>query len=115
MRLKSTAVSLTAALLLATPAMAAQPAATGKASSPGQICKSESKKKTMKGKGKSPFAACVIGAARAQRDAAKTPPVHRSPAKICADLSKKKSATDKKSPYAACVSGAAKAQQDHTA
>jgi hypothetical protein len=74
-----------------------------------------SHKKTNKGKGMSPFAACVVGAKRAQAEAAKTPPTHTSPAKLCADQSKKKSATDKKSPYSACVSGAAKAQQDHAA
>ncbi len=116
MRLKTTAVSVTAALaLLASPALAAKPdpATHGKATAPGQLCKSMSHKKTNKGKGKSPFAACVVGATRAQAAAAKTPPTHTSPAKLCADQSKKKSATDTKSPYSACVSGAAKAQQDH--
>jgi len=114
MRMKLTAVSVTAAFALAGPAMAAQPATTGTATAPGQLCKTMSKKKTNKGKGQSPFAACVVGAKRAQAELAKTPPTHTSPAKLCADRSKKKSATDTKSPYAACVSGAAKAQRDST-
>jgi hypothetical protein len=115
MRLKTTALSVTAACaILATPALATKPAPGphGQATAPGQLCKSMSHKKTNKGKGKSPFAACVVGATRAQAAAAATPATHTAPAKLCADKSKKKSATDSKSPYAACVSGAAKAQQD---
>ncbi len=118
MRLKTTAVSITAAFaLVATPAMATKPApgTHGKATAPGQLCKSMSHKKTNHGKGKSPFAACVIGATRAQTEAAATPATHTAPAKICKDMSHKKTATDTKTPFAACVSGAAKAQQDHTA
>ncbi len=112
MRLKSTAVSITAAFaLLATPALAVKPPMThGKSTSPGQLCKAQSHKKTNHGKGKSPYAACVSGAARAKADLAKSPSVKTSPAKLCKDMSKKKSATDTKSPFAACVSGAAKAQ-----
>jgi uncharacterized membrane protein len=71
MHLRTTAAALTAALaLLATPALAAKPdpATHGKASAPGQLCKSMSHKKTNKGKGKSPYAACVSGAAKAQQN-----------------------------------------------
>ena len=83
---------------------------TGKATAPGQLCKSLSHKKTNHGKGKSPFAACVVGATRAQAEVAATPAKHTAPAKLCSDLSHKKSATDSKSPFSACVVGAAKAQ-----
>jgi hypothetical protein len=71
MRLKTTLVSLTAAAaMLTTPALAASqpPAAHGKTTAPGQLCKSQSHKKTHHDKGKSPFAACVIGAAKAQHE-----------------------------------------------
>lgn len=113
MRLRSTLVSLTAAAaMLTTPALAQQPAdAHGKATAPGQLCKSQSHKKTDDGKGKSPFAACVAGAKRAQAEktakSAKT-----SPGQLCKGQSHKKSATDSKSPFAACVTGAAKAQKE---
>ena len=125
MSVKSTiAAATTAAALVATPAFAGgtpptgEPQGKGKATAPGQLCKNESKKKTMKGKGKSPFAACVVGVKRAQREihAESTTPAaeqeHTAPAKLCKDQSKKKSSTDKKSPFAACVSGAAKAQRE---
>ena len=60
MHLRTTAVSITAALILATPALATQPTMPhGKATSPAQLCKSMSHKKTNHGKGKSPYAACV--------------------------------------------------------
>ena len=114
MSVKSTiAAATTAAALLATPAFAAdaptgETPAKGKATAPGQLCKNESKKKTMKGKGKSPFAACVVGVKRAQRETE----TKTAPAKLCKDQSKKKSSIDKKSPFAACVSGAAKAQNE---
>lgn len=114
MRLKTTVVSLTAAAaMLTTPALAAhQPPKThGKATAPGQLCKSMSHKKTDHGKGKSPFAACVVGVKRAQRELAKKPATKTAPGQVCKDQSRKKSATDKKSPFAACVTGAAKAQQ----
>jgi hypothetical protein len=115
MRLKTTAVSLTAGLALAiTPAfaLAAKPA-THSTTAPGQLCKTMSHKKTNHGKGKSPFAACVIGVNRARAELAKNPATTTSPSQLCKDLSHKKAATDKKTPYSACVSGAAKAQ--HTA
>lgn len=123
MSVKSTLAAVTtAAALIATPALAADAPSTtpahGKATAPGQLCKGQSHKKTMKGKGKSPFAACVLGAKRAQREAdeqqSTTDPQQSttatSPAKLCKDQSKKKSSKDRKSPFAACVSGAAKAQ-----
>lgn len=112
MRLKTTVVSLTAAAaLLATPALAAQPPqGHGQATAPGQLCKSQSHKKTNHGKGKSPFAACVVGAKRAQAELASNPSTKTPPGQLCKDQSRKKSATDKKSPFAACVVGAAKAQ-----
>ena len=115
MRLKTTVVSLTAAAaMLTTPALAAQPttAALGKATAPGQLCKTQSHKKTDGGKGKSPFAACVLGAKRAKADEAAKPSTRTAPGQLCKDQSRKKSATDKKSPFAACVTGAAKAQQE---
>jgi hypothetical protein len=113
MPLKTTAVSLTAALaLMTTPALAAHaPAKThGKPTAPGQLCKSQSHKKTNHGKGKSRFAACVVGATRAQGALAANPSSTTAPAKLCKDMSHKMTATDTKSPFAACVSGAAKAQ-----
>jgi hypothetical protein len=125
MHFKTTAAALTAGLALAAaPAIAAHSTgqATGKATAPGQLCKAQSHKKTNHGKGKSPFAACVVGATREQHQLATTTQgtttTHtnqgssKSPAKLCADQSKKKSATDKKSPFAACVTGVAKAKQD---
>jgi hypothetical protein len=118
MHLKTAIASLTAAgALFAAPALAAggPPEGHGKATAPGQLCKTQSHKRTNHGAGKSPFAACVVGATRAQAEAAKTPSTHTSPAKLCADQSKRKSATDTKTPYAACVSGAAKAQREQSA
>lgn len=121
MRLKTIAVSLTtAATLMTTPALAASmPAdAQGKVTAPGQLCKSQSHKKTSDGKGKSPFAACVVGAKRAQAELAAdaTTPEQTSrrtaPGQLCKGMSHRKSATDRKSPFAACVTGAAKAQQE---
>src|SRR3954469_23518082 len=124
--IKTTALSLAGAALMAAPAFADRSpnAGTGNtkphgtAPAPGQLCKKESRKKTNHGKGKSPFAACVLGAKRAQAETTEqkqgttTPTTHTAPAKLCKDMSHKKSATDKKSPFAACVSGAAKAQND---
>jgi hypothetical protein len=107
MRLKTTVVSLTAAAaMLATPAFAAAnpPAAHGKATAPGQICKTMSHKKTNHGKGKSPFAACVAGVKLAQAELAKSPSSTTAPGQLCSTMS------HNKSPFAACVSGAAKAQ-----
>ena len=115
MPLQTTLVSLTAAAaLLTTPALAADhpPAVHGKATAPGQLCKPQSHKKTNHGKGKSPFAACVVGAARAQRELATDPSTTTAPGRLCKDQSRKKGATDAKSPFAACVVGAAKAQHE---
>ena len=120
MRLKLMTASLATGLALATtPALADKPEnpgqGHGKTTAPGQLCKGQSHKKTNHGKGKSPFAACVVGAKRAQREAARTQDAqeteHTAPAKLCKDQSRKKDANDKKSPFAACVTGAAKAQQ----
>jgi hypothetical protein len=122
-RTKTTLASLTAGLaLVASPAFADRPPNPGgdhgKATAPGQLCKSESHKKTNHGKGKSPFAACVVGATRAQREAAQQQDTDTktAPSELCKDQSHKRSAADKaahrKSPFAACVSGAAKAQND---
>jgi hypothetical protein len=114
MHLKTTFVSLTAAAaLLTTPALADQPpAAHGRTTAPGQLCKALSHKKTNHGKGKSPFAACVVGAARAQAELAADTSTTTAPGRLCKDLSRRKSATDAKSPFAACVTGAAKAQHE---
>src|SRR4051812_47808962 len=120
--IKTTALSLAGAALMVAPAFADRPpnpgsngnhSGQGQKTAPGQLCKTESRKKTNHGKGKSPFAACVLGAKRAQAEAASTSTsTHTAPAKLCKDQSHKKSGTDKKSPFAACVSGAAKAQND---
>ena len=115
MRVRTIVVSLSAAAaLLATPALAADqpPGPHGKPTAPGQLCKSQSHKKTNHGKGKSPFAACVVGAARAQAELAEGTSTTTAPGQLCRDQSRKKSATDKKSPFAACVTGAAKAQHE---
>jgi hypothetical protein len=115
MHLKTTIASLTAAVaMLTTPALAAdqQPAAHGKATAPGQLCKAQSHKKTNHGKGKSPFAACVVGATRAQAESSTDDSTATAPGQLCKDQSRKKSATDTKSPFAACVTGAAKAQHE---
>ena len=106
-----TAAATAALALLAAPAFAqdtpTEPKGKGQATSPAKICKAESKKKTMRGKGKSPFAACVIGVKRQQAEAEKTPEQseQRAPGQICADQSRKKAKTDPKSPFAACVKG----------
>src|SRR4051794_35446616 len=120
MQIKTTIASLTAALALtAAPALADKPTsppakAGGKATAPGQLCKGLSHKKTNHGKGKSPFAACVVGATRAIEDAAakaqQPGATLTAPGRLCRDLSRKKAPTDTKSPFAACVTGAAKAQ-----
>ena len=114
MHLKTSVASLAAAALLATPALASgePPADRGKATAPGQLCKSQSHKKTNHGKGKSPFAACVTGVKRAQAEEATDPATKTAPGRLCKDQSRKKSATDRKSPFAACVTGAAKAQRE---
>jgi hypothetical protein len=114
MRLKTTVVSLSAAaVLFATPALATQPTTPhGTATAPGQLCKGQSHKKTNHGKGKSPFAACVLGAKRAQHELATAPANTTAPGQLCKGQSHKKAATDKKSPFAACVTGAAKAQHE---
>ncbi len=118
MRLKTTVASLAAAAaMLTTPALASDqlPETHGKAVAPGQLCKSQSHKKTDHGKGKSPFAACVTGAKRAQAESAAGTATKTAPGQLCKDQSHRKTATDKKSPFASCVTGAAKAQQSHTA
>jgi hypothetical protein len=119
---KTTAI--TAALaLMATPAFAqgqgqgqgGQDQGQGQSTAPGQICKNESRKKTNHGKGKSPFAACVVGVKRVNAEVAREGSDNdvRAPGQICRDQSRRKSETDKKSPFAACVTGAAKAKQRH--
>jgi hypothetical protein len=106
-----TAATTAAIALLATPAFAQgqdqEPRGQGQATSPAKICKNESRKKTNHGKGKSPFAACVVGVARQQREAEREPnqDEQRAPGRICRDQSRKKDANDTKSPFAACVKG----------
>jgi hypothetical protein len=117
MHLKAAFVSMTAAAaLFAAPALAAggPPEGHGKSTAPGQLCKTQSHKKTNHGAGKSPFAACVVGAKRAQAELASDdgPATETAPGQLCKDQSRKKSATDAKSPFAACVVGAAKAQRE---
>ena len=103
---RKTAAFTAAIALVATPAFA-QGQGEGQATSPAKICQNESKKKTNHGKGKSPFAACVVGAARQNREARQNPEPNeqRAPGRICRDQSRKKDANDSKSPFAACVKG----------
>jgi hypothetical protein len=119
---KTTAI--TAALaMMATPAFAqgqgqggqGQGQQQGQSTAPGQICKNESRKKTQRGKGKSPFAACVVGVKRVNAEVAREASHDdvSAPGRICKDQSRRKSSTDKKSPFAACVTGAAKAKEAH--
>ena len=103
-----TAATTAAIALLATPAIAQEPQEPrGWDVSPAKICKNESRKKTNHGKGKSPYAACVIGAARQEREARQHPDPNdqRAPGQICRDQSRKKDENDTKSPFAACVKG----------
>jgi hypothetical protein len=104
-----TAAATAAIALLATPAFAQdqEPRGKGQSTSPAKICKDESKKKTNRGKGKSPFAACVIGVKRQVAEAQRQPVENeqRAPGRICRDQSRKKDANDTKSPFAACVKG----------
>ena len=108
---RTTAATTAAVALLATPAFAQgtdqEPRGKGQATSPAKICKNESRKKTNRGKGKSPFAACVVGVKRQQREAARTEDQseQRAPGRICRDQSRKKDSNDPKSPFAACVKG----------
>jgi hypothetical protein len=111
MRLRTTVIALTAAAALSTPALAAD---HGKTTAPGQLCKGQSHKKTNHGRGKSPFAACVVGAARARAELAQGTSTPTAPGRLCRDQSHKKSATDAKSPFAACVVGAARAQREQS-
>ena len=108
---RTTAATTAAFALLASPALAQdapkEPQGKGQATSPAKICKNESKKKTTRGKGKSPFAACVVGVKRQQAEAERTPEPNeqRAPGQICRDQSRKKDSNDSKSPFAACVKG----------
>jgi hypothetical protein len=104
-----------AVALIATPALASNSHSTtakGQATSPAKLCKSESRKKTNHGKGKSAYSACVVGATRAQKEAREQGSTTTSAAKLCKDQTHKKAASDKKSPFSACVSGVAKARND---
>src|SRR3712207_6002536 len=136
MRLSTKTAAVTAAVaLMTTPAIAARPAdpgsqgkgkgqekaqtERGKSTAPGQICRNESRKKTNKGKGKSPFAACVAGVKRANRDARAVERAEeqgetrekKSPGQLCRNEPRKKDSNDSKSPFAACVTAAEKAQK----
>lgn len=131
MHLSSKLAGLTAALaLVATPAMGAAPAERGSpppergsqaqgkglSTAPGQVCKGQSRKKA-EGQAKSAFAACVLGAKRANREAraqAGDPEAtSTAPGRLCRDQSRKKVKGQRKSAFAACVTGAAKAQERH--
>jgi len=116
MGIKSKSAAVAAALsMIATPAFA-QDAPTDQQKAPGQICKSFEKKKTNGGKGKSPFAACVVGVKSARTDLEKVAEGEKTkksnPTTLCKGMAKKKGEMDEKSPFAACVSGAAKAQRE---
>ena len=107
---RTTAATTAAIALLTTPAFGQdtqEPKGKGQATSPAKICKNESRKKTNRGKGKSPFAACVVGVKRQEREAKRTeePSEQRAPGRICRDQSRKKDSNDAKSPFAACVKG----------
>ena len=103
------AAATVAIALFAAPAFAQEtpPQNDGQTTSPAKICKDESKKKTNRGKGKSPFAACVSGAKKQQAEAKREPNENsqRAPGQICRNESRKKDANDTKSPFAACVKG----------
>jgi hypothetical protein len=106
----TTAAATAALALLATPALAqetTEPQGKGQTTSPAKICKNESKKKTNKGKGKSPFAACVSGAKKQVAEAQRQPNenAQRAPGQMCKNESRKKDSNDTKSPFAACVKG----------
>src|SRR3712207_956790 len=112
---RTTAATTAAIALLATPAIGQEPPqGEGQATSPAKICKNESRKKTNHGKGKSPFAACVIGVERQNREARQNPnpSEQRAPGRICRDQSRKKDANDTKSPFAACVKGVVETRQE---
>lgn len=108
---RTTAATTAAVALLATPAFAQgqsqENRKKGHATSPAKLCAGESKKKTNHGKGKSPFAACVVGVKRQQREERRTEnqSEQRAPGRICRDQSRKKDSNDTKSPFAACVKG----------
>ncbi len=106
---KTTALAASAALALTAAPAFAQETTTpkGQTTSPAKICKNESKKKTNKGKGKSPFAACVSGAKKQQAEAMREPnqASQKAPGQMCKNESRKKDADDTKSPFAACVKG----------
>jgi hypothetical protein len=105
---RTTAATTAAFALLVTPAFGQETEEPrGHDTSPAKICKNESRKKTNHGKGKSPFAACVVGVKRQQAEAQRTPDPNeqRAPGQICADQSRKKDKNDSKSPFAACVKG----------
>ena len=103
---RTSAATTAAIALLAIPAFGQEPP-QGQTTSPVKICQGESKKKTNHGKGKSPFAACVVGNARQKREARQNPDPNdqRAPGQICRDQPRKKDANDPKSPFAACVKG----------
>ncbi len=116
---RTTAATTAAIALLATPAFGQdtqEPQKKGQATSPAKICKNESRKKTNHGKGKSPFAACVVGVKRQQAEAQRTadPNEQRAPGQICADQSRKKDGNDAKSPFAACVKGVVEAREQQS-
>ena len=116
MGLKTNAAAAVAALSLVTAPAMAQDAPAEPKTAPGQLCQTFSKKKTSQGKGKSPFAACVVGVNRARKDLEEVADGEQAkksnPTTLCKGLSKKKAATDEKTPFAACVSGAARAQRE---
>ncbi|HEX8083790.1 MAG TPA: hypothetical protein VF529_05830 [Solirubrobacteraceae bacterium] len=113
-----TAVTTAAIALLATPAFAQdapkEPRGKGQSTSPAKICKDQSRKKTNHGKGKSPFAACVVGVKRQTTEAQQTPnpSEQRAPGQICAGQSRKKDKNDSKSPFAACVVGVTRERKE---
>ncbi len=117
--MRKTAAVAAAFSLMAAPAFAQDMQEPSSESAPQTICKNESKKKTNRGKGKSPFAACVSGAKKAnaqaerneQREARGQKPLRVAPGQFCRNESRKKSGTDTKSPFAACVKGATEANK----
>jgi len=96
--------------------------ASSKAKAYGKYCSTASKKHIAGQKG-TPFSQCVHAMAKLSKaakaaeaaKAAGTPATTPSPAKACADVTKKKVAGEKKSAYSKCVSGAAKLLQDRAA
>ena len=118
--LRKTAAVAATLSLMAAPAAVAQETQEPSSKSPGQACKTMSKKKNSAGKGKTMFAVCVTGFARAeakneaneQRKARGQKPVRVIPGQVCKSFKgQPKAPGQTKTPFAACVKGATEANK----